>query len=66
MAGKLPVGPICNPTISSIEAVLEPEKNDYYYFVSDKSGNIHFTKTLQEHNAMIQYLKNNGMWYEYN
>ena len=66
MAGKLPVGPIANPSISSIEAALEPEIHDYFYFVSDKTGKIHFTKTLQEHNAKIQYLKNNDLWYEYN
>ena len=65
MAGKLPVGPICNPTTSSIEAVLNPDKTDYYFFVSDKNNNIHYTKTLQEHNAMIQYLKNNDLWYYY-
>ena len=61
MAGKLPVGPICSPTISSIEAVLEPEKSDYYYFVSDKANKIYYTKTYQEHNSMIQYLKNQGL-----
>ena len=66
MAGKLPVGPIANPSISSIDDGLEPEKHDYFYFVSDKNGKIHFTKTLQEHNSMIQYLKSNGLWYEYN
>ena len=65
MAGKLPIGPICNPTISSIEAVLDPEDHDYFFFVSDKKNEIHFTKTYQEHNAMIQYLKNNDLWYEY-
>ena len=65
MAGKLPVGPICNPTISSIEAVLEPDNNNYYYFVSDSKNAIHFTKTYQEHNEMIQFLKNNGLWYGY-
>ena len=31
LAGKLPIGPICNPSIDSIKAVLYPEKNDYYY-----------------------------------
>lgn len=65
MAGKLPIGPICSPTISSIEAVLEPEESDFYYFVSDKNNKIYYTKTYQEHNSMIQYLKNNGLWYEY-
>ena len=33
----LPISPIDNPSIEAIEAVLEPNKNDYYYFVADKN-----------------------------
>ena len=33
MNGKLPIGPICNPSILSIEAVLDPTDSDYFYFV---------------------------------
>ena len=44
MAGKLPVGPICNPGIESIEAALKPKKSDYYYFVADKNGKVYFDK----------------------
>ncbi len=66
MAGKLPVGPICSPSRESIEAVLNPEEHDYYYFVADKNGKTYFTKTDAEHNAMINELKANGLWYEYN
>ena len=65
MAGKLPVGPICNPSIESIEAVLKPSKNDYYYFVADKNGKAYFSKNYNEHLSTITRLKNNGLWYEY-
>ena len=65
MAGKLPVGPICNPSIESIEAVIKPSNNDYYYFVADKNGKAYFSKTYSEHLATINNLKNSGMWYEY-
>lgn len=65
MVGKLPVGPICNPSIESIKATLYPEENDYYYFVSDRNNKTYFTKTLNEHNAKIQQLKKEGLWYEY-
>ncbi|WP_461532015.1 endolytic transglycosylase MltG [Sinomicrobium sp.] len=49
----LPPGPIAMPDISSIDAVLNPEKHDYYYFVADvKNPGYHkFSKTLMQHNA---------------
>lgn len=62
MAGKLPVGPICNPSITSITASIEPTDNDYYYFVADKNAKIYYTKTLDEHNAKVAELKKNGDW----
>lgn len=65
MAGKLPVGPICNPSKSSIEAVLYPEDNVFYFFVSDNKGEVYFTKTNAEHEATIQELKNKGLWERY-
>lgn len=47
----LPPGPICLPSISSIEAVLNAEKHDYMYFVAkaDGSGYHHFSKTYRQH-----------------
>lgn len=65
MAAKLPVGPICNVSVSSINAVLKPTKSDYYYFVSDKNGKIYFAKNYQEHNSVINTLKGQNLWYEY-
>ena len=65
MAGKLPVGPICNPSIESIEATIKPAKNDYYYFVADKNGKTYFTKTYSEHLAKVNELKQAGLWYTY-
>ena len=66
MAGKLPVGPICSPSRESIEAVINPEKHDYYFFVADKNGKTYFTKTNAEHDAVIKELQASGLWYEYN
>ena len=47
-----PPGPIGCPTIEGIEAVLNAEKNDFYYFAAraDFSGYHNFSKTLAEHN----------------
>lgn len=50
MAGKLPVGPICNPSLMSIKAVLNPTQTDYLYFYADiKTGKVYFSKTFEEH-----------------
>ncbi|MBQ4032177.1 MAG: endolytic transglycosylase MltG [Bacilli bacterium] len=65
MAGKLPIGPICSPSLNSIKASLEPTKHDYYYFVADKNKKTYFSKTYQEHVNTINKLKNEGLWYEY-
>ncbi len=49
---SLPPGPIFMPDISSIDAVLNYEKHDYYFFVADvKNMGYHmFAKTLSQHN----------------
>ena len=52
----LPPGPICCPGKASIEAVLYPEKNDYYYFVAKKDGGHIFSKTYEQHMAAINRL----------
>lgn len=41
----LPVGPIANVSTDSIEAVIEPDNTNYYYFVADCDGNTYFSKT---------------------
>ncbi|WAA11544.1 endolytic transglycosylase MltG [Fervidibacillus halotolerans] len=46
----LPPGPIANAGEVSIEAALYPENTDYYYFLATKSGDVLFSKTLEEHN----------------
>lgn len=48
----LPPGPICIPSISSIDAVLNLEKHNYLYFCAkdDFSGYHAFAKTLKQHN----------------
>lgn len=45
----LPPGPICNPGLDSIIAALEPEEEDYLYFVLGENGRHIFSKTYQEH-----------------
>lgn len=45
----LPVGAICNPGLEAINAALEPEKTDYFYFVTDKDWNYYYASTYEEH-----------------
>ena len=49
----VPPGPIVTPDLSAIDAVLNYEKHDYYFFVADvKNFGYHkFAKTLSQHNA---------------
>ena len=45
----LPPGPICSPGKAAIEAVLYPEKSDYYFFVARGDGGHIFSRTYEEH-----------------
>lgn len=55
----LPVGPICNPSAAALEAALHPNQSfideGYLYFCSKDpaSGELHFSKTLAEHEAAV-------------
>lgn len=45
----LPVAPVCNPGLDAIEAVLDPEQTDYYFFLTDVNGKYYYAKTATEH-----------------
>jgi len=49
----LPPGPISNPGLESIRAVLYPAETKYLYFVSKNDGSHHFSETLEEHNKAV-------------
>lgn len=65
--GGLPPGPIFMPDLSSIEAVLDPEKHNYYFFVADvsKPGYHMFAKNVAQHNAnrrqYIEWINRQGI-----
>ena len=50
----LPAGPICNPGLASLRAVLKPAQVDYLYFVARNNGTHQFSRTLEEHNRAVQ------------
>jgi UPF0755 protein len=54
----LPPTPICSPTSSSVESLLNFTASDYLFYLHDMQGQIHYGRTVAEHNAnKNQYLK---------
>ncbi|MFN3640623.1 MAG: endolytic transglycosylase MltG, partial [Flavobacterium sp.] len=63
----LPPGPIFMPDVSSIEAVLNPQRHDFIYFCAsvDRFGYHEFATTLEQHNRnkskYVAWLKQQGL-----
>ena len=56
----LPKGPIANPSLAAIKAVLNPEAHSYIYFVSKNDGTHVFTSTYKEHLKAVDYWQRNA------
>lgn len=55
----LPIGPISNPGLESISAVLNPKEHKYLYFVSQNDGTHIFSTNYRDHRkAVEEYQKN--------
>lgn len=50
----LPPGPICNPSYSSMKAVLYPEQHNFLFFVAKGDGTHIFSENLKDHIKAIQ------------
>ena len=49
----LPPSPISNPGLSSIKAAAMPEESEYWFYIHDPEGKIHYAKTTEGHNANV-------------
>lgn len=49
----LPPTPISNVSAGSLQAVAAPSATDWVYFVAGDDGTVHFSRTLEEHEALI-------------
>jgi UPF0755 protein len=50
----LPPGPICNPSLASIKAALQPADVPYLFFVSKNDGTHIFSEDLESHNQAVK------------
>lgn len=54
----LPPKPISSPGLASLKAVIYPEESPYWYYLHDSEGNVHYARTIEEHNDNIaKYLQ---------
>lgn len=51
----LPQGPIANPGVDAIKAVLSPKEHSYLYFVSKNNGTHVFSETYKQHLEAVNY-----------
>ncbi len=47
----LPPGPIANPGLDSLQAVLRPAKTNYLYYLTGKDNLMHYATTYADHQA---------------
>lgn len=47
----LPKGPIANPEAAVIQATIQSKDSDYYYYLHDGEGKIHYGVTNADHEA---------------
>ena len=58
----LPVGPISNPGLESLEGTINYREHNYYYFVADCKGKTYLSKNGTEQYNTILRLKNENNW----
>lgn len=59
MYAGLPIGPVCGVAGYALDATLDYEKSDYLYFFATEDGKVLYSKTLAEHEKIV----NENLWY---
>lgn len=49
----LPPAPICNPGYTSLKSAANPEVSDYWFYLHGLDGEIHFARTIEEHQQNV-------------
>ncbi len=49
----LPAGAICNPGLAAINAAINPEATDYFFFVTDSEKKYYYAATFEEHEKNV-------------
>lgn len=49
----LPLGPIASPGLAAIRSVIYQVETDYWFYLHDPEGGVHYAETIEEHNANI-------------
>ena len=58
----LMLGPVDSPSLSAIEATINPASTDYYYFVADvNTGAVYYSETYEEHEANVEKYVNSQL-----
>jgi len=50
----LPPSPIANPGLEALRAAANPAPTEYYYYLHDKEGQIHYAETILAHNNNVK------------
>ncbi|OGM21305.1 hypothetical protein A2955_04610 [Candidatus Woesebacteria bacterium RIFCSPLOWO2_01_FULL_37_19] len=50
---ELPPTPIANPGLASIKAAAKPTTSEFWFYIHDKEGTIHYATTIEEHNQNV-------------
>jgi UPF0755 protein len=60
----LPIGPIANPSKEAIDAAINPEETNDYFFYARPNGEVIYTEKYSEHNKVKA--KYQHEWHELN